>query len=213
MTTYTAVDVLIRLLLAVIVGGIIGTEREFRTGTGLRTLMLICLGSTLFTMYSALFAFGEGDPRRIAAAVVTGVGFLGAGMILRQQGTVLGLTTAATVWLVAALGMGIGIGEYLIVGVATILVVVILWFVPQLLGLLRVRRTITYTVLGPLEEMIYTDIYAVMEVNRLHVTNSTKGKEADGLRYTWQAYGRPADHDEAALALMQDERIRELTVA
>ena len=61
--------------------------------------------------------------------------------------------------------------------------------------------------------MIYADIYAVMEANRLLVTNSTKGKEADGLRYTWQAYGLPADHDEAVLTLMKDERIRELTVA
>ena len=70
---------ILKLLLAVLVGGLIGSEREFRHGLGLRTLMLVCLGSTLFTMYSDLFAWGEGDPRRIAAAVVSGVGFWAPG--------------------------------------------------------------------------------------------------------------------------------------
>ena len=65
-------DLLLKVILAVLVGGVIGAEREFRTGIGLRTMMLICLGATLFTIYSSIFAFGEGDPRRIAAAVVTG---------------------------------------------------------------------------------------------------------------------------------------------
>jgi putative Mg2+ transporter-C (MgtC) family protein len=118
---------ILKLVAAVLVGGLIGFERQFRHGTGLRTMMLVCLGATMFTLYSDLFAFQEGDPRRIAAAVVTGVGFLGAGMILRYRGGVMGLTTAATVWLVAALGMGIGIDQYVLVGVATILVLIVLW--------------------------------------------------------------------------------------
>ena len=79
-------ELLVQPLMAIFVGGVIGMEREFRTGIGLRILMLICLGLTLFTIYSDIFAFGVGDPRRIAAAVVTGVGFLGAGMILRHRG-------------------------------------------------------------------------------------------------------------------------------
>jgi putative Mg2+ transporter-C (MgtC) family protein len=68
-------DLILKLLLAVIVGGLIGAERELRTGIGLRTMMLISLGATLFTVYSDIFAVDQGDPRRIAAAVVTGVGF------------------------------------------------------------------------------------------------------------------------------------------
>ena len=135
-------DLLFKLLLAAIVGALIGAEREVRTGFGLRTLMLICLGATLFTIYSDVFAFGEGDPRRIAAAVVTGVGFLGAGMILRHKGGVFGLTTAATVWLVAALGMGIGIGLYAIVAVATVLVLIVLWAIPLLQNLTNARQTV-----------------------------------------------------------------------
>ncbi len=207
--TYETAEGLLQVLLAVVVGGVVGAEREFRTGIGLRTLMLICLGSALFTIYSDIFSFGEGDPRRIAAAVVTGVGFLGGGMILRHRGSVHGLTTAATVWLVAALGMGIGIGQYVLVGVATLLVLAVLWLVPKLLQSSRVRQTLTYEVLGPPGEMIYADLIAVMEADRLHVANGTKGKELDGFRYTWRAYGRPADHDAAALTLMQNEKVRE----
>ena len=125
-------ELLVQPLLAVIVGGVIGMEREFRTGIGLRTLMLICLGATLFTIYSDIFAFGEGDPRRIAAAVVTGLGFLGTGMILRHRGGLYRLTTAATVWLVAALGMGIGVSQNSLVIVATVLVLIVLWAIPYL---------------------------------------------------------------------------------
>jgi NADPH:quinone reductase-like Zn-dependent oxidoreductase len=74
-------ETILKIILAVFVGGLIGAEREFRIGTGLSTMMLVCLGSTLFTIYSDNFAFGEGDPRRIATAVVTGVGFLAAGQL------------------------------------------------------------------------------------------------------------------------------------
>ena len=96
----------------------------------------------LFTIYSDQFDFfGQGDPRRIAAAVVTGVGFLGAGMVLRHEGGVAGLTTAAAVWLVAALGMGIAIGMYGVVLVATIGVLIILWGVPLVQKLSKTPST------------------------------------------------------------------------
>ncbi len=116
---------ILKLFLVALIGGLIGVEREYHTGIGLRTMMLICLGSTLFTIYSGIFAVGEGDPRRIATAIVTGVGFLGAGMIWRYRNSVVGLTTAAAVWLAAALGMGIGLGQYLAVIVAAALVLVV----------------------------------------------------------------------------------------
>jgi putative Mg2+ transporter-C (MgtC) family protein len=125
---------------------------------GLRTLTLICLGATLFTIYSDIFSFGEGDPRRIAAAVVTGVGFLGAGMILRHRGSVFGLTKAATVWLVAALGMGIE--QYDLVGLATVLVLIVLWAIPLLQRLAHARQTLTYELLGPAQEEKYQELYA-----------------------------------------------------
>lgn len=100
----------VKLLLAIVVGGLIGAEREFRhRAAGLRTIILICMGSTLFTMFS-LELGGSVSPVRIAAHMVTGVGFLCAGVVMEQRTHIVGLTTASTIWFTAAMGMGIGGG-------------------------------------------------------------------------------------------------------
>jgi putative Mg2+ transporter-C (MgtC) family protein len=110
----TDVEVIERLLLAAAVGGVIGAEREFRRkSAGFRTNILIALGAALFTMLSQVMALETGgDSTRIAAQVVVGIGFLGAGAIIRTNRNVNGVTTAATVWVNAALGMAAGAGEY-----------------------------------------------------------------------------------------------------
>src|SRR6059058_333529 len=117
-----SIDVIIfRLLLAVAVGGLIGAEREFRSkSAGFRTMILICLGSFLFTTFSKQMEGGSTD--RIASNIVTGIGFLGAGVIFKSDNRVNGITTAATIWAVAAMGMGIADGLYGLVGVATFIV-------------------------------------------------------------------------------------------
>jgi putative Mg2+ transporter-C (MgtC) family protein len=120
-------EMALRLVLATVLGGIIGLQREL-TGkeAGLRTNMLICLGSALFTVLS-IIAFPGGDPSRLSAGVITGIGFIGAGVILhRTGGTVIGLTSAATIWSVAAIGVAAGAGKYIIAIVATVLALVIL---------------------------------------------------------------------------------------
>lgn len=105
----------LNILLAVIIGGLIGAEREFRhRPAGFRTLIFICLGATLFTMLSIRLG-GDLSPVRIAAHMVTGVGFICAGVIMQEGVHLVGLTTAATIWIVAAIGMGIGGGQYLLV--------------------------------------------------------------------------------------------------
>ena len=102
----------IRLGIALVIGGLIGAEREYHgKAAGLRTMIMICVGSTLFTMISDRIG-GSGD--RIAANIVNGIGFLGAGIIFREDSRVKGLTTAATVWVVSALGMCVGAGQYMI---------------------------------------------------------------------------------------------------
>ena len=113
----TVFEVFLRLVLAAALGGAIGLEREYRRKpAGLRTNMLIALGSALFAVLSIELGAVAGSPDRVAAQVVTGIGFLGAGAILRSGGNVRGLTTAATIWVNAAIGMAAGIGAY---GVAT----------------------------------------------------------------------------------------------
>jgi putative Mg2+ transporter-C (MgtC) family protein len=108
--------IIIRLLLAAALGGVVGLERELRRKpAGLRTNMFICVGSALFTLLSEEIAkrFGDPSPTRIASNLIPGIGFIGAGAIIRERGSVVGLTTAATVFVVASVGMAVGAGFYM----------------------------------------------------------------------------------------------------
>ncbi len=127
-------ELVIRLLAAAALGSLVGAERERKAwAAGLRTHMLVCVGSCLFMIVSA-FGFSDIlgashvilDPSRVAAQVVSGIGFLGAGSILLRGEIVRGLTTAASLWTVAAIGLGVGSGLYIESGAATIMILVIL---------------------------------------------------------------------------------------
>src|SRR5437867_12339455 len=108
----TEAELVRRLLVATVMGGLLGAERELRRkSAGFRTNILIALGSAIFTIMSLTIAPNV-DPSRIASQIVTGIGFLGAGTILRYRDRVHGLTTAATIWVNAALGIAAGAGEY-----------------------------------------------------------------------------------------------------
>ena len=126
------VEMVLRLLLATALGAVIGYQRE-RAGksAGLRTHILICAGAALFTVAS-LYGFGAvADPARVAAGIVAGIGFLGAGAIIRrEEGVVAGLTTAATIWAVAAIGLAAGAGLYVVSAVTTAIVLIVL-FLPH----------------------------------------------------------------------------------
>ena len=125
-----------RLLMACAMGAVVGIEREWRhKASGLRTNILICMGAALFTMMSEVLA-GDNSPNKgqVASNIVQGIGFLGAGLILHGRNRVLGLTSAATVWVVAAIGMTCGAGLYLEAAIATGIVYVSLRFI----GLLEV---------------------------------------------------------------------------
>lgn len=126
-------DILIRIIFAIILGSIIGLERELTNkSAGLRTQIMVCLGACIFTILSihgfatAVTLYPLGDPSRVAAQIITGIGFIGAGTVLRQGLTVTGLTTASTLWIVAAIGMACGCGKISIAVVSTILSVAIL---------------------------------------------------------------------------------------
>jgi putative Mg2+ transporter-C (MgtC) family protein len=128
---HPTLEMVLRLLAATVLGGAIGLQRELSgKEAGLRTNMLIALGTAMFTVLS-VYAFPGSDPARLAAGVATGIGFIGAGVILhRTGGAVTGLTTAATIWAVAGIGIAAGAGQYLIAVAATVLALVIL-FLPH----------------------------------------------------------------------------------
>lgn len=126
-------DILVRVIFSIVLGSIIGLERELTNkAAGLRTQILVCLGSCLFTILSiygfstAVTLYPLGDPSRVAAQIITGIGFIGAGTVLRQGLTVTGLTTASTLWIVAAIGMACGCGQMSLAVVTTLITVCVL---------------------------------------------------------------------------------------
>lgn len=127
-----------RLAVSVLIGGLIGLERELGgKPAGFRTIILVCLGSTIFVLTGLELGLAGAELARIIAGVVTGIGFLGAGAIIRAQGEVYGLTTAATIWLASGLGAAVGAGHYLLAVIASIFALAVL----RLLGI--VERTLS----------------------------------------------------------------------
>jgi putative Mg2+ transporter-C (MgtC) family protein len=121
-------EVIPSIILAVSLGGAIGLERQLSgKAAGLRTNILICLGAAVFTIISKQMAEPGGSFTRIAAQIVTGVGFLGAGAIIQDRGGILGLTTAATIWLVASIGMACGAGFHGVAIISTVITVAVLF--------------------------------------------------------------------------------------
>ena len=140
-------DAVVRLLMAAFCGGLVGLEREVRgRQAGFRTNLLVCLGSAVVMVVSTRFAYFRWphspdfdvhiDPARVAYGVMTGIGFLGAGAIVKGDGSIRGLTTAAGLWCVTAIGLAAGLGLYLFVLIATLLVVAALWVLDYLERLL-----------------------------------------------------------------------------
>jgi len=126
-------DLIWRLLLAAGLGAAVGLEREYRQKpAGLRTNILIALGSALFTILSLEMTKGVGDTSRVAGQIVTGIGFLGGGAIMRYRDTVHGMTTAATIWVNAAIGVACGSGQYMLAIVTTVLMLIVLIVLPPI---------------------------------------------------------------------------------
>jgi len=203
-------DDILKLVLAIIAGGLVGAEREFRDkAAGLRTLILICVGSALFTMLSLKLG-GDNNGTRIAASVVTGVGFLGAGVILRDAGRVLGLTTAASIWLTSALGMAIGGGYFWLSGVTIALVMLVLWlfpFVEHRITSVRDERVYEVICTGKVEKFQQLEVAFTEFGLRSHAHKQVRSGQE--LRWTWALHGPPHAHERFIQLLMGDAEIDE----
>lgn len=204
---------ILKLLLALALGGLIGAEREYRDkAAGLRTLMFICAGSALFTIFSSRLAanIDAADPTRIAAQIVTGIGFLGGGVILRERGEIHGLTTASTIWLVAALGVGVGGGQYLFSTLSAIFIMATLLifpFVEAWMG--RLRQVYTYEVTAPASHDKYWRLCQAFRENKLSVIVSKQVRTGDQMVCTWTVTGRSKNHQRMMEALFDDPEIKE----
>ena len=203
---------ILKLLLAILLGGVIGIEREFRDkAAGFRTIIFICIGATLFTMFSIRLS-DNGDPGRIAANIVTGVGFLGAGVLLRNEGRILGLTTAAIIWLTAAIGMGIGSGKYAIAITTSLLMLVILWVFPHfesLINKFREERIYEITFFGNPEK--FQQIHDLFLRHHLIVRTNKHHKKGERLVYILDVDGSPKNHNLLTKELISDLEIESFT--
>ncbi len=198
---------LIRIGFAVLIGGLIGAEREFRDkAAGFRTIILITVGSALFTIFS--MSMDPGFTRtRIAANIVTGIGFLGAGAIVREHGRIGGLTTAATIWLAAALGMGIGAGELIFVAASTFIVIIVLLVFPRLeIWIDHIRESRTYKIVVSTANVDKIDqINEALEAHQLTVYEHHQSKSGNTIVGTWNTIGSPKQHEKFSVMMVKDK--------
>jgi putative Mg2+ transporter-C (MgtC) family protein len=207
-------DLLYSLLMAVLLGGAIGMERELRgKAAGLRTNILICLGATLFTHLSIQLASPSGDPGRIAAQVVTGIGFLGAGTILHSKGAIAGLTSAATIWLVAAIGVAIGSGAIYEAAGATLLTLLVLRGMGWVEGLLQRQLVDTrLSVAVGVDPKSAEEIEQVVRATGVEVREIRREPLGGQVMVHLSVRGPKRLQDEARLALLRSSGAYTLTV-
>src|ERR1051325_2074044 len=174
----------LKLLLAAVLGGLIGLEREIRDKpAGLRTNILICVGSTLFMSISTKVAeLLGGDPTRIAAQIISGIGFLGAGAVLHSHGFVLGLTTAATIWVVAGVGMALGSGMYGVAVFVTAMSLVTLYFLSFIEDRIQGRRSYSYSLVVSDLNQALASINRVLQESSVAAASFNFKKRADNYR-------------------------------
>ena len=197
---------LIKLLLAVLIGGLIGLEREMHAkAAGLRTITLITIGATLFTMLSIEFR-----DDRVIANIVTGVGFLGAGSILFSEGRVKGLTTASSIWVSAALGMAIGLGNYWLAGISSLIVFSVLWvfsWVDKLVDVMG-REIRTYDITYLAKENKLEQIEAAMADCKLKIIRRRRMKIGqDLLEGNWELRGALAHQTKFSDIMLADSDV------
>ena len=200
----------LRVILAMLAGGLIGLEREFRDkAAGFRTLIFIGSGAALFTILSHNIG-GDDDPARISANIVTGIGFLGAGAILRDGMRVAGLTTAATIWLTAAIGMAFGAGEFLFGAAITLLALIVLWIFPAFEHSVdRIREEHTYDIVIPNNRELVISIESALKKAGLRMGIRQHFKEGEYLRCHWVVFGKSQAHEVFIQYLMDEPAIKE----
>jgi putative Mg2+ transporter-C (MgtC) family protein len=202
-------EIISKLLIAVLIGGIIGAEREYHNkSAGLRTLMLICLGSALFTMFS--MEIGERtSPDRIASNIVTGIGFVGAGVIFMGGTGINGVTTAATIWVTAALGVGVGAGhQYIALAGCFALVAILYAFIAIEEWIDRINRLHTYRITCKYRDQVFQQYELLMKQYHLRFKKGTQCREDQVFHATWDAEGSRDNHSKFINHMLNDPDVQ-----
>ena len=204
-------DDFIKILASTAVGALIGLEREYRSkSAGLRTFTLISVGCTIFTILSKKMGM-ETSPDRIAANVVTGIGFVGAGVIFKMDDRVKGLTTATIIWVTASLGMAIGDGHILLSFLGTIVVYIVLGLFVKLEVIMeKYGRTRNYRIVCDYSPEAYKKLENIFEQCNLTAKLEKQTITKQLLISIWSVRGRVSKHDKLVKKLMADGDIIEL---
>jgi putative Mg2+ transporter-C (MgtC) family protein len=188
-------ELLLKLLMVILVGGLIGAEREYHSkNAGFRTMILICLGSFLFTTFSIHISGASSD--RIASNIVTGIGFLGAGVIFKSDNRINGITTAATIWAVAALGMGIADDAYLLVGICTVIIMSALMLLTKLEVIIdKINQSHTYKIVSIYRDDLLKQYEHMFKDCNLRYKLLKRTKNGEYLVGTWIVHGSEKNHN------------------
>ncbi|MEQ1917620.1 MAG: MgtC/SapB family protein [Elusimicrobiota bacterium] len=205
---------LLSLFVALTLGAFIGLERELSDkAAGLRTNILICVGSCLFAILSRALAASAGtDITRIAAQIVSGIGFLGAGAIMRDGEQVTGLTTAATIWVVAAIGVTVGFGFYGLAAVTAVMTLIVQGVFPHLDTMIdELRQRYTFKITSDLNDEGLEEIKTIFRNADVKVLRRKLMKRSNLYYSEWYVAGPRLEQKNVVRLLLDNKRVRELT--
>ena len=201
--------IILKISMAFLLGGIIGIDREYMNkSAGLRTLILICIGSCMFTIFSVLIA--NTTPDRIASNIVTGIGFLGAGVIFKEDNRVKGLTTAACIWATAAIGMGIGGGYYWPAAIGAGFTLVALNVLTMLENWIeKVNQTREYRIMCGYQRETLKHYEELFRKHRLKFSRNKQSRINQNIVGYWFVKGTEKNHDEFIKEILSDDSVKE----
>jgi putative Mg2+ transporter-C (MgtC) family protein len=203
-------DIIWKLALSVLVGGLIGAEREYRSkSAGFRTLTLICMGATLFTALSELIG-SKGAPERIASNVVVGIGFVGAGVIFKgTDSRVNGVTTAAMIWVTAALGMAIGAGYPMVSVAAVLFIFVVLYIFSKLEGWIdRINQIRNYKIVCDFANETLHRYEDCFRSHHLKFKRERQTKDGNLITGQWVVQGNEKNHRRFIHEILNDTTVK-----
>ncbi|PWN60180.1 MgtC/SapB family protein [Chryseobacterium viscerum] len=204
---YAVKNELLLILISVILGLFIGAEREYRNkSAGLRTFILVCFGACLFTILS--IKIGVANPDRLAANIITGIGFLGAGVIFKGDNKIEGITTATTIWATASIGMAVGSGYVYIAMLGTALVLIILSALTYLQSFIdNYNKVREYRIaVSSSGDIKYCE--NIFKENRLTYLMIRQQYSQDGFTVIWRVTGKNSHHEELTKRLVDDPKIK-----
>lgn len=199
------------LLMALAIGAIIGAEREYRSkSAGLRTMIMVSLASCLFTILS--IKIGVENPDRLAANILTGLGFLGAGVIFKDDNRISGITTATTIWMVAALGMAAGAGYEYLAFIGTILVLIVLIFLVYFQDKIEaIHQSRNYQILCDYQQETLDKYEELFKQYNMKVLRGVQNKTEKQIIGRWVVIGSAQNHKKLTHYLLLDPNIKELS--